>query len=117
MDLKKREANIRRRSVNMSIYTHIGPPRWLSGKEFTCEFRSQRRLRFDPWIKKLPWWRAGQPTSVFLPGESHGQRSLAGYSPWDHKELCTTEACTQREKHNKYSQTYFYFYSKKSYAF
>ena len=32
------------------------------------------------------------PTPVFLPGESHGQRSLAGYSPWGHKESDTTEA-------------------------
>ena len=37
--------------------------------------------RFDPWVGKIPWRRAGQPTPVFLPGESHGQRSLAGYSP------------------------------------
>ena len=35
--------------------------------------------------------RAWQPTPVFLPGESHGQKSLAGYSPWSHKELDTTE--------------------------
>ena len=44
--------------------------------------RSCRRCRFDPWVRKSPWRRAWQPTSVFLPGESHGQRSLAGYSPW-----------------------------------
>ena len=36
---------------------------------------------FDPWVGKIPWRRAWQPTPVFLPGESHGQRSLAGYSP------------------------------------
>ena len=40
------------------------------------------RRRFDPWVGKIPWRRAWQPTSVFLPGESHGQRSLAEYSPW-----------------------------------
>ena len=40
-----------------------------------------RRHRFDPWVGKIPWRRAWQPTPVFLPGESHGQRSLAGYSP------------------------------------
>ena len=38
-----------------------------------------------------PWRRAWQPTAVFLPGESHGQRSLVGYSPQDHKELDTVE--------------------------
>ena len=36
---------------------------------------------FNPWVEKIPWRRAGQPTPVFLPGESHGQRSLVGYSP------------------------------------
>ena len=41
---------------------------------------------------KIPWRRAWQPTLVFLPGESHGQRSLAGYSPWGRKESDRTEA-------------------------
>ena len=40
-----------------------------------------KRRRFDPWVGKIPWRRAWQPTPVFLPGASHGQRSLAGYSP------------------------------------
>ena len=40
-----------------------------------------KRHRFDPWVRKTPWRRKWQPTPVFLPGESHGQRSLAGYSP------------------------------------
>ena len=46
---------------------------------------------FDPWVGKIPWRRVWQPTPVFLPGESHGQSSLAGYSPWGRKELDTTE--------------------------
>ena len=50
------------------------------------------RPRFDPWVGKMSWRRKWQPTLVFLPGESHGQRSLVGYSPWHHKELDTTEA-------------------------
>ena len=49
------------------------------------------RCRFDPWVRKVPGRRAWQPIPVFLPGESHGQRSLAGYSPWGLKELDTTE--------------------------
>ena len=49
------------------------------------------RHRFDAWVGKIPWRRAWQPTPVFLPGESHGQRSLVGYSPCGHKELDTTE--------------------------
>ena len=43
---------------------------------------------------QVPWRRAWQPTPVFLPGEFHGQRSMAGYSPWGHKELDTTEQLT-----------------------
>ena len=44
---------------------------------------------FDPWVGKIAWqWRRQwQPTPVFLPGESHGQRSLAGYSPWGHERV------------------------------
>ena len=44
-----------------------------------------------PGSGRFPWWRAWQPTPELLPGESHGQRSLAGYSPWGHKELDMTE--------------------------
>ena len=40
-----------------------------------------KRCRFDPWVRKIPWRRKWQPTPVFLPEESHGQRSLAGYGP------------------------------------
>ena len=49
------------------------------------------QLRFDPWIGKIPWRREQLPNPVFWPGEFHGQRSLAGYSPWGCKELNTTE--------------------------
>jgi len=43
-----------------------------------------KRWGFDPWVGKIPWRRAWQPTLVLLPGEFHGQGSLVGYSPWDH---------------------------------
>ena len=46
---------------------------------------------FDPWVGKIPWRRECQPTLVFLPGESYGQKSLAGYNPWGRKEWDTTE--------------------------
>ena len=49
------------------------------------------RPRLDPWVRKIPWRREWQPTPVFLPGESHGQRSLAGHSPWGCKELDLAE--------------------------
>ena len=58
-----------------SLITPVGFPRGSDGKE--CE-----TPRFDPWIRKIPWRTAWQPTLVFLPGESRGQRSLEGYSPW-----------------------------------
>jgi len=45
-----------------------------------------RRPRLDPWVRKIPWRRNGKPTLVFLSGEFHEQRSLAGYSPWGLKE-------------------------------
>ena len=54
-------------------------PGGTSGKESTCQCR---RCRVHPWVGKIPWRRKWQPTPAFLPGESHGQRSLAGYSPW-----------------------------------
>ena len=50
------------------------------------------RFRIDPWVWKIPWRSAWQLTPVFLPGESHGQRSLAGYSPWGQKESNMTVA-------------------------
>ena len=40
-----------------------------------------KRPELGPWVAKNPWRRAQKPTLVFLPGESHGQRSLAGYDP------------------------------------
>ena len=57
---------------------HLGLPWWLSGKESACQYR---RHRFNPWIRKIPWRKKWQHTPVFLPGKSHKQRSLAGYSP------------------------------------
>jgi len=50
-----------------------------------------QRCGFGPRVGKIPWRRARQPTPVSLPGESYGQRSLAVYSPWGHKESNTTE--------------------------
>ena len=58
------------------------------GSEFCLQCR---RPGFNPWVGKIPWRRKWQPNPVFLPGESHGQRSLVGYSPRGCKELDTTE--------------------------
>ena len=67
--------------------TGVGSLSFLQGIP-TCQCR---RRRFDPWVRKIPWRRACQPTPVVLPGKFHGQKSLLGYSPWGRKELNTTE--------------------------
>ena len=65
----------------------MGLPWWLSGKDCACNAGATGDPGSDPWVGKIPWRRAQQLTPVFLPGESHGQRVLAGYSLWAHKEL------------------------------
>ena len=78
---------------------YSGLPRWCSGKEPARQYRRRKRCRFDPWVGTIPWRRARQPTPVILPGESHGQRSLAGYCPWGCKEAdmagSDKDACTK----------------------
>ena len=64
-------------------------PGGSDGKESACLCR---RPGFNPWVGKIPWRRAWQPTPGFLPGESHGQRSPVVYSPWGCKDLDMTEA-------------------------
>ena len=74
-----------------------GFPHGAGGKESACQCRRYKRRGFDPWVSKIPWGRAWQPTLVFLPGESHGQRSPVGYSLQGCKESNTTEhTCTKR---------------------
>ena len=71
-----------------------GLPRWFSGKESACQCR---RCWFHPWVGKIPWTRKWQPTPVFLPGKSHRQRSLMGYSPWGHKRVRHDSATKQQQ--------------------
>ena len=61
--------------------------RWLSGKESVCQFR---RCGFNPWVGNIPWRRKWQPTPAFLPGKSHGQRSLIATVYEVAKELVET---------------------------
>ena len=70
----------------MEIADARGLPRWLRGKEPARQCRRPRRPGFDPWVERIPWRRIWQPTPVVLLGESHGEKSLAGYSPWGRKE-------------------------------
>ena len=76
-----------------SLFPNLVFPRWLSGKESACQCR---RHGFDPWVGKIPWRRKWQPTPVFLPGKSHGQRSLAGYSPLGLKRVGHNLAIKQK---------------------
>ena len=77
------------------VPTHAGLPWWFSGEESTCQCRRQG---LDPWVGRISWRRKWLPTPVFLPGKSHGQRSLPGYSPWGHKRVghdwATTKSTT-----------------------
>ena len=60
-----------------------GLSQWLSDRDLPA--------MQETWVRKIPWRRKWQLTPVFLPGESHGQRNLVGYSLWGRKELDTTE--------------------------
>ena len=57
-----------------SDFCYTGFPSGASGKDPACQCRRYKRHRFDPWAVKIPWRRKWQPTPVFWPGESHGQR-------------------------------------------
>jgi len=63
-----------------------GLSQWFSSKEPACQCKRHRRCRFHPCIRQIPWRKESQPTPIFLPGKSHGQRRLAGYSPCGCKE-------------------------------
>ena len=69
-----------------------GFPGDTRGREPACQCGRRKRHGFDLWVGKIPWRWTWQPTPIFLTAESHGQRSLVGYSPWGRKESDTTEA-------------------------
>ena len=70
--------------IILSAHGSGGVPWWLSSKESACNAGD---TGLDPWVRKIPWRREWQPTPVFLPGKSHGQRNLEGYSPWGLKRV------------------------------
>ena len=59
--------------------------RLAGGEEPTWQCRRHKRPGLDPWVGQTPWRRPWLPSPVFLPGDSHGQRSLAGYSSGGHR--------------------------------
>ena len=78
-------------SSSSSKHTQRGFPGGASSKEHACQCRRCKRGGFNPWVRKILWKRACQPTPVFFPGESHGPRSLEGYNPQGRTELDMTE--------------------------
>ena len=99
--LEEKKKTIRPRSV-------LGFQGDTSGKEPACQCRWPKRSGFHPWVRKILWRRKWQPTPVFLPEKSHGQRNLAGYSPLSRKELNTTEwlTHTQNTYHQEWTVSY-----------
>ena len=89
------KAHLENLPILRSAMPMSGCPRWLTGKESGSQYR---RHGLDPWVRKIPWRKKWQPTPVFLPGESHGQRSLAGYSPWHCKGSDMTEWVTHSQR-------------------
>ena len=73
-----------------------------SSKESAGQCKRHQRRRLDPWVGKIPSSRKWQPTSVFLPGKSHTQRSLASYSPWGCKALDMTEQLSRQARKCSY---------------
>ena len=82
----KKNINIKEKQYNFGnealTSQEKGIPRWHNRKESTCLCRRCKRHGFDPWVGKILWSRKWQATPVFLLGKFHGQRRLAGYSPW-----------------------------------
>ena len=76
----------------LGIDTNVsGFPGGPSGKEPACQSRRCKRRELDPWVGKIPWRRAWQPTPVFLPGESQGWGSLVGFRLWGRTVSDTTD--------------------------
>ena len=87
----------------MYVYIFIGVSQVAQGKESAC---SAGDAGFNSWVEKIPWLRKWQPTPVFLPGKTHGQRSLAGYLPWGHKIVGHNLGTKQQQKYMIYICVY-----------
>ena len=93
--------SMRSQRVGKTERLHFLPfPDSSVGKKPACQCR---RLGFSPWVGKISWRRKWQPTAIFLPGKSHGQRSLAGYSPWVCKRV-GQDLETKQQQQQKFRQ-------------
>ena len=84
----KRQNDILQMGLCMKAWSFPGG---TNGKEAAYQCKREKRDSFDPWVEEIPWRRKWQLTPVFLPRESHGERSLEGYSPWGCRELDMTK--------------------------
>ena len=91
--------------LTIGIYFAKGFPGGASGKEPTWQCRTLKRCKFELRVGMIPWRRKWQPTPVLLPGESHEQRSLKGYSPQGHKGSDRTEATQHARTHTYFANT------------
>ena len=78
---------------------YMGLPRWCTSNRSACQCRRYKRCRFNPWVREIPLEQEMSTQPVFLPEKSHGQRSLAGYSPCSHQELHTMEQLSTHSTH------------------
>ena len=93
--------------IIMPTITKLGIPGGASNRETAYQCKRHKRHRFDYGVWKVPQKGAWRHTAVSLPGESHGQRSLAAYSPQGHKESDTTEV-TQHARMAKLNSYLFF---------
>ena len=88
-NVEKKHRVFRRNNTNLrKLRGFLGS---TSGGEPACHCWRCKRCRFTPWVGKILWRRAWQPTPVFLPGEFYGQRSLVSYGSWGRKKLDVSE--------------------------
>ena len=93
---KKKAKEHKKEKKKCGVKQVMGFPGDASGKESIYPCRRLKRRGFDSWVGKILWRRKWHPTPVFLPGKSHGQRDLVGYSPWGLKEVDMTEQLTHK---------------------
>ena len=88
------------------LTTQTGFPGSASSNDPTCQCKRHKRLEFHPWVGKIPWRRERQPAPAFLPGESHGQRSLVGYSPKVMKSQTGLKQLSMHAGNHPHTQTH-----------
>ena len=106
--LEIQESALKKKKIINSLALRVqGLPGGSTVKNLRTHLQGWRR-RLYPWIRKIPWRRRWQSAPVILPGKSHGQRRLAGYSPRDHKRVRQKLATKQQEHKLPSFRTFFF---------